>query len=962
MALSNNEIIADLRKSLGAEQVLARRVEIQAYAGDASIYRLVPIVVVRPRDFADLNAILDYCRENKLYLTFRAAGTSLSGQAVTDGIMVDVAHHWKGIRILEEGRQVAVEPGVVGSHVNAFLKRYKAKMGPDPASIDACMMGGIAANNASGLCCGTKFNTYNTMAAIKLLLADGFYLDTAQGDPDLSLQRERPQIYEELVRIREIIATTPGLKDRIRSKYAIKNTCGYSMNAFVDYENPADILAHLIVGSEGTLGFIGEITLNTLPDKPLKATALVYFSDLPDAGLAIHQLAHAGAAVLEIMDRKSMLSVAQDMNYGFEPTGNCAALLVEFQEESEAELEARMAEAMKILSRHLLIARVEFTRDPKLQAHYWNMRKGLFPSVGAMRKMGTAVLIEDVAVPPARLAECIVDLQDLLNKYAFHDAIIFGHAKEGNLHFVLCNDFSNPRHVSRYEALMEELTSLIVSKYDGSLKAEHGTGRNIAPFVEREWGTEIYQLMWRVKKLLDPLNILNPGIVLNLDPKVHLQNLKMMPLVSPIVDKCIECGFCEPKCPSRDLTVTPRQRIALLREVARLEALGDGVSRREAQEIMEGYRYDGIETCAGDGMCAVGCPVDIDTGAMIKNLRAERHGAMAKWVAKRVAANFKAATAGARLGIRFLRATGAPGMAVARVASNVAYKLSDATIPRIDGSILLPKPAPPLPKPQSRGGNARKIVYYPSCLTRSLGSLDDERASVGLAQAVVTVLEKLGYEVIIPPKVEETCCGQPFYSKGLFDACTDSLSATVSLLFKASEEGKYPIISDTSPCTGELRGGGKLLTDERLRQWKALRIFDFVEFMAKEIVPLRASWPKASRHAIIHPTCTLKKLGALDDLKTVVAAFANSASYPVHDECCGFAGDRGYNVPELTLSATKQESAEVLRLATESMRTEAGSQKVGYYSTCRTCEIGMTAGTGKTYQSVVYLCYDALVK
>ncbi len=956
--LTNEQIINGLRASIGWDRVLSRLIERTAYAGDASIYRLTPVVVVRPRDYHEIQILLEFCRTNGLHLTFRAAGTSLSGQAVTDGILVDVAYHWKDIRILDGGKRVAAQPGAVGSHVNAHLASHRARIGPDPASINACMMGGIAANNASGMCCGVRHNSYHTMSAIQMVLADGFYLDTSQVDPDSILHRERPALWNGLQEIRGQILSNPELRDRIRRKFSIKNTCGYSMNAFVDFDKPVDILAHLLIGSEGTLGFIGEITLDTLPDKPLKATALVYFRELPDAGAAIAPLAEAGAAVLEIMDRAAMLSVAAEMKYPFQPRGNCAALLIEFQEEEESELAVRLRAAAEILARYQLLVPAEFTRDPVAQEELWHMRKGLFPSVGAMREMGTAVLIEDVAVHPSRLAECIVDLQELFARHAFNDAIIFGHAKDGNLHFVICNDFSDEAQVVRYSDLMDDLTQLIVRKYDGSLKAEHGTGRNIAPFVELEWGAELTGLMWKVKQLLDPKGVLNPGVILNRDSKVHLLDLKVMPVVTPVVDKCIECGFCEPKCPSRDLTLTPRQRIAVRREMTRLAKLGDPESQAIVRELRQEYQYDGLDTCAGDSMCSTACPVKIDTGAMVKNLRAEAASPTARKVARFIARHYGWAAMGARIGLRFIRLTGRPGFAVARIASGMMHRMSNGALPRLPENMPLPGPAPRLPSPRAKAASGdRRVVYYASCLTRSMGRLPGERATVGVAQAVVDVLEKCGWTVIIPRGIQDTCCGQPFFSKGFYQASADALAATVALLHKASDGGRIPVLCDTSPCSGHLMTGDRILGRVPLAQWKALQFHDFPSFMARFVLPSRDAWPKIRRQVVLHPTCTLVKIGGLEPLREVASAFAESVTVPIHAECCGFAGDKGFSLPELTRSATRMEGAEVGAFAEAAA---ANKEPTAFYSTCRTCEIGMTAATGQVYQSIVYLCYDAL--
>lgn len=1024
--LSNEEITADLERLLGSHKVLSKLIEKTAKAGDASIYRLVPRVVVLPETTGDIQAILAYCHQHDLYLTFRAAGTSLSGQAVTDGILVDISRAWRGLKILDEGKKVVVEPGVIAAHVNAFLAPYRRKIGPDPASINACMMGGVAANNASGMCCGVEFNSYHTMHSLRMVLADGYELDSGAPDADRKLQQDRPELYQGLLSIREAINADSELRERVRRKFRIKNTCGYSMNAFIDFERPVEILAHLLIGSEGTLGYIAEITLNTLPDKPMKATSLVYFEDLVDAGRSIAPLEQAGAAVLEIMDRASMASVADEMNYPFRisnvsgadlaqmqeakigaeaqiregssvleaqaghpsdfasehdkpvVTGNCAALLIEFQENTEDEIRSRLEAASAVLGNFRLLAPVTFTRDPVVQAEYWHMRKGLFPSVGAMREIGTAVIIEDVCVEPRFLADAITDIQQLFVKYDFPEAIIFGHARNGNVHFVISTDFADARQVSQYAGLMDELTRVIVEKYVGSLKAEHGTGRNIAPFVELEWGEKLYQLMWDVKQLLDPAGVLSPGVILNRDPKAHLKDLKVMPAVSPVVDKCIECGFCEPRCPSRDITITPRQRIAVLREVTRLQSLGDAASIATVRALLDEYEYYGNATCATDGMCATSCPVKINTGEMIKELRHEEHPKRARRVAVLAARNFRMLAGGARLGLGSIRLGGPVTMAMARLGASIGFHLTGGAVPRLPRQIPLPRPAPALPIGTTTNGAATNgnVVYYATCLTRSMGSLEGEKTQTGLAEAVVRVLEKCGYGVIIPEGIASTCCGQPFFSKGYTEAGVVAATRTVDLLWSTSQQGKLPILCDTSPCSGQFHQCDKYLSGEALARWKKLQIIDLPTFLARTVVPQRSDWPKLSRRVVLHPTCTLIKLGGLPDLTKVARTFASDVEVPVLAECCGFAGDRGYLFPELTLSATRPESAEVVRklhstsngqaipyeqpMQRDEIVPEGTAAEACCYSTCRTCEIGMTAGTGQVYSNIVHLVYDAL--
>ena len=202
-----------------------------------------------------------------------------------------------------------------------------------------------------------------------------------------------------------------------------------------------------------------------------------------------------------------------------------------------------------------------FSTDAGECERLWNIRKGVFPAVGGMRKPGTTVLIEDVAFPIERLAEATLDLEALMHEHGYPEGVIYGHALDGNLHFIFTQDFSDPAEIARYGGLMVAVVDLVVNKYDGSLKAEHGTGRNMAPFVEMEWGRAATAIMRELKALLDPEGLLNPGVVPNDDPTVHLKNLKPMPAADDIVDACIECGFCEPQCPSAALTFSPRQRI-----------------------------------------------------------------------------------------------------------------------------------------------------------------------------------------------------------------------------------------------------------------------------------------------------------------------------------------------------------------------------------------------------------------
>jgi len=876
--------------------VLLREIDRVARSGDASVYRMVPAAVVRPRDLAEVRALFAWARRQRRHLTFRAAGTSLSGQAVTDDVLVELGSYWRRFRILDSGRRVWAQPGVIGGRVNRFLQGSHRRLGPDPASIDAAMLGGILANNASGMCCGVAQNSYHTLAAMTLVLADGSVVDTALADADERLLRDAPPVHAGLRRLRDDVRADASLAAKIRRKFSGKNTTGYSLNAFLDHERPAEILARLMIGSEGTLGFIADATLDTVPDPPFRATALAVFDQLREAGAAVPALAMAGAAALEILDAASLRAIQPELRLPLELGADSAALLVDLRYEDEAGLDAAIDASIQTLRRFRIRGETSFTRDPRERARLWHLRKGLAAATSARRPPGTAFVTEDVAVPVERLAEAIADFQALFARLGLPDTAIFGHAKDGNLHFVLSEDLRRPESVARYAAFISALVEL-VGRYDGALKAEHGSGRNMAPFVRTEWGDAAWETMWRVKRLLDPDAILNPGVVLSRDPETHLKHLKPVPSISPLVDRCIECGYCESGCPSRDLTLTPRQRIAVLREI---EASGDR-DRRAA--LLRDFDYDGVATCVGDGVCEASCPVKIDTGALMRELRGARHGPLVRAAAQAVVGAFPLATGAARIGLRLGRLAGRGW----------------------------PAPAGRLPAVPERRGRPL-VVYFPSCLTRTLG---EEAGSVPRAQALLEVLDAAGFDVAYPPDVAGICCGLAFESKG-FVAAAARAAARSRLAIAAASAGAVSVVTDASPCAASLADAG---------------VLDFAPFWAREgLQRLPAAPCRLAGRVVLHPVCSTTRAGGLDDLLRAARAHAEDVVVPQAAGCCGFAGDRGFARPEVTRSACRDEADEVASL-----------RATRHVSTTRTCEIGLSRATGQRYTSLVHLVRESLL-
>ncbi len=933
-----------LAQLLPAERVLTRTIDRIAFANDASVYRLVPRVVVLPTSVAEVRALLRFSRERRVPLTFRAAGTSLSGQAVTDGILAVLSRHWREIEVLDDGARVRVQPGAIGGVVNQHLLRHGAKIGPDPASIQSCMIGGILANNSSGMCCGIEQNAYRTLDELHFVLPDGTEVDTRRPDADAALAAAAPEIVAGLLELKAEIENDADLVATIRRKYSMKNTMGYSLNAFLDHERPVDILSHLMIGSEGTLGFLAEAVLRTVPDYPEKSTGLLFFDDVPSACAAIEPLAASGARALELMDRPSLAAIAAEPGV---PKGiadlpaEAAAILVEYQCETVAELDERCEARDALLPRLPLASQPEFTRDPQRQAALWRVRKGLIPSVGAMRARGTSFIIEDVVFPVSRLAQGVTELQQLFRDFAYDDAILFGHAKDGNLHFVLTQSFQEAADVKRYDGFMRALVEIVALRHGGALKAEHGTGRNMAPFVRAEWGDAAYRAMQRIKTLIDPDGLLNPGVVINPDPTTHVQHLKDLPRVEEEVDACIECGFCERMCPSRDLTLTPRQRIVVRREMARLRA--STPDSHELRELERDYRYMAIETCAADGMCALACPVRIDTGKLVKRLRHESHSAVAEEVALQAALRFGRLEGLARGGLRAGHGLGRiTRSAVTGALSTAASLLSRGATP---GWVEpMPRAAPALPSNASGEPSELDVVFWPTCVTRTIGTTGEENPSS--TAAALRVLTRAGLSAGVPASAAGTCCGMPFASKGFRRAHRAALAATVDAMWQASNEGRLPVIVDSSPCAETLRNAGDDLDEPRRRRFERVTILDAVEYAHDTVLP-RLSPTRRKASAVIHPACSVERAGLTSHLQGIVAACADHVETPISAGCCGFAGDRGFVRPELTASATRQEAAEVL-----------AAEWDDHVSSSRTCEIGLERATGLPYRSFWFLLDD----
>lgn len=913
--------------------VRARASDRLAYAHDASHYLLTPQAVVTPRDAGQLAGLLRASAAGGRALSFRSGGTSLSGQASTSGIVVDTRRNFRRIDVLDDGARVRVQPGATVRQVNLRLARYGRKLGPDPASEAACTIGGVIANNSSGMSCGITANTYRTLESAVLLLPSGTMINTADADADDRLRHTEPELYRGLDRLRDRVRTNPESVKIITEQYSIKNTMGYGLNSFLDHHRPIDILLHLVIGSEGTLAFVAEATFRTVPAHPEVATGLLIFDRLAAATASLPALVDTEPVSIELLDATSLRVAQRDPQATVDllalSVTDQAALLIEYAEPDPDALRERTRGGLAVMAELPLAAPAELSSDARRRGDLWHIRKGLYATIAGNRPPGTTALLEDIAVPvPSLLATC-EQLNDLFREYDYGDSVIFGHARDGNIHFMLSERLGDHGHLRRYAEFTEDLVDLVLARR-GTLKAEHGTGRIMAPYVRRQYGDELYDVMVEIKRLCDPQAILNPGILINDDPNAHLAHLKTAPEVEEEVDRCVECGYCEPVCPSRDLTLTPRQRIVLRREQARAEAAGDhelvAALRRE-------YDYDGLDTCAADGMCATACPVLIDTGQLVKRLRAEQAPAPQQ-VAWSVAA--RGWNAGSRLG----------GFAL-----SVARRAPAGAITRVNqlGRALLGTDAVPLWQPDlPSGGRTRRphptrapeAVYLPACIQTLFGAERGFTADdgIGVSEAVLNLCARAEVELVVPDGIAGLCCGTPWKSKGYLDGHAAMANRVRSIVAAASGTARLPVISDASSCSEGFR---TLLGDA------GVEVLDAVDFVAEHVLP-RLTIKRRLGSLALHPTCSSTQHGGNPALLTIGRAIADEVVVPDAWACCGFAGDRGLLHPELTASATRAEAAEI------------GSRHFdAYASVNRTCELGLSRATGHPYRHLLELLDEA---
>ena len=927
--IKDYERFAKEAKEICKDRVYTDHLRRYAYGVDASCYSYLPKVVVKAEDEREVRRLIRLCHQCGTPFTFRAAGSSLSGQCSSEDVLIVCNDGFKKMEVIDDGKALKCECGVIGSDANDLLKPYNRKIGPDPATLATALVGGILNNNSSGMCCGTAQNSYKTIRSIRVVLLDGTVLDTSDKKSIEQFLKEKPQMVEDILQLRKEILADEELTHLIHHKYKIKNTTGYGLNSLVDFEDIIDIINHLFIGSEGTLGFVSEIVYNTVEDVPHKGCGLMFFRTLNDASLAVVALANMGrekVVAAEMMDYQSLKAVQTLENvpdFVREVPEGTSAILFQTESYSKETVDENLAFIKEQLKDIPTAIPSLYSQDPKEYDSWWAIRKGILPIVGGQRRKGTTVITEDVCFQIEDFTKGIEMLTELFHKYDFVDGgVIFGHALSGNVHFNITPDFNDPKDTKNFGDLVKEMSER-VSGFGGSLKAEHGTGRMVAPFVEMEWGRKAYEINRRIKAIFDPTRILNPDVMITDDPDVYKKNLKAQCVIDDAFTICMECGFCEKHCPSRNLTLTPRQRIALLRETKRLENEGNFTL---ASELRKGYEYFGVETCAACSMCKGLCPLSIDTAQIALSMR--RIDPPAPELAKKIYDNFSTTIQMCRAGVSL------EGIAGSIITQKAISKITEGLHGVTGVTPYVPKTTPKANryklKNRIKPTNFEKVVYFSTCANRAFKpnqGYDDNRS---LQQVVESLCNKAHIDIIYPEHIENLCCGLSF--ENYDDVHERAVKDLHDALMKASQNGKYPIVIDHSACF-----------NHAFKHMPDLEINDISEFLCKFVVP-RLDITKCDERVIVHKQCKIKSLGKSQYIEDLARLCSDHVFNIKSFACDGFAGQKGFFTPELNKCATKDLAGEI---------AEYGAT-LGV-SSSSTCEIGLGESGGIPFVGVAFL-------
>lgn len=878
------------------------RVSRALYSTDASVYQIEPLGVVVPRSAEGVIQAVSIAARHGVPITPRGGGTSQAGQAIGAGLVLDTSKHLNQIvEINADEKWARVQPGVVLDDLNAALRPFHLRFAPDVSSASRATVGGMMANNSSGARSVLYGKTLDHVREQHVVLSDGRLahlrpLTAAQ----LAGARQGDSIEARAYRAVPELGLRHAAEIDRRFPKVLRRVGGYNLDEFVDPARPVD-LTRIMVGSEGTLGFIVEAKLGLVPLPTSKAVLTVEFDELLDALGATPLILKHGPSAVEVMDDFILRhaqghAVLDAQRRSMIDRDGSALLCVEFYGDHPDDLTARMAAVERDLKGAGISCRCRQIVDPAAQQRIWSFREAALGLSTAMKSDGKAIsFVEDTAVAPERLRDYIDRFVRIVER---HDTVagVYAHASVGCLHVRPVVNLKTARGVATFEAIANEVADLVL-EFGGALSGEHGDGLVRGAFNERMFGAELYQAFREVKRTFDPDGLFNPGRIVD-TPAItsHLRFGAGYETPAPAtvfdysehggygraVEMCSGVGLCRKTregtmCPSymvtKDEAHSTRGRANVLR-LAMAGRLGDaGLADEGVHEV--------LDLCLECRACKSECPVGVDVAKFKSEFLSgywDRHGLSAQ------AQVFGNARSAAEWGSRF-----AP-LSNAVAASAPAKWLAEAVIgidrrrqlPRFTRHSLRKRLAGRRPPPATP-----RAVLFADTFT------EFEEPAIGLA--ALDVLDAAGLGGTLAPN---GCCGRPLISQGRLREARKLAAANVHALYDLAERGTAIVFVEPSCLSAVREDAPGLLRGELQRRARVVAAASvlFEEYLERELSAGRANLALKSGPANVqlHPHCHQRAMGLAAPARALLSRIPGAQVTDLEAGCCGMAGSFGY--------------------------------------------------------------------
>ena len=863
------------------------------YSTDASVYQISPLGVVVPKSRGDVLRVLEICRRHRRPLTMRGGGTSQAGQAIGEGVQIDVSKYLNRVIEVNTAEQWArVEPGIVLDELNAQLAPHGLRFAPDVSTASRATVGGMMANNSSGARSVIYGKTIDHVLEMTVALSDGSVVELREmprADVPAGETLEA-ECYRTVLRLAREHA------DEIERRYpkVLRRVGGYNLDEFSDPARPVN-LAKIVVGSEGTLGIILEAKLRLVRLPKAKAVMVISFADLLEALAATPAILRHGPSAVEVMDKSILDHTRQNaaldrIRSTFIDGDPGATLCVEFYADQKSDLPPRLAALEQDLRAHRFGYAYRSETDPAAQARIWSLREASLGLSMAMKSDAKSIsFVEDTAVAPERLRDFIERFLNLIRRHGT-TAGVYAHASVGCLHVRPVINLKTGQGVQTFAAIAQEVAELVL-EFGGALSGEHGDGLVRSPFMKQMFGPVLYEAFREIKRTFDPLGILNPGKIVDAPPLTS--NLRFgagyrTPRpntwfdyeeyggMGGAVEMCSGVGACRKKlagtmCPSymatRDETHTTRGRANVLRMAM--------AGRLNESGLGDEGTYEVLDLCLECRACKAECPVGVDMARFKSEFLADYWSRYGTPLRAHALGNVHRIS---RWGSRFAPlANWLNGTPAVRWLNEQAVG--------IDHRRTLPH--------YKRETFERRLKQHPRPDSASVTLFNDTFTNhydpeIGIA--AVEVLERGGCGVRV---VRPGCCGRPLISQGLLSEARAHASRVIEGLYSIAESGQSILFCEPSCLSAVKEDAPSLLRGEEQRRARvvAAACVMFDEYASKLDLPLQSR----SGRILVHGHCHQKSMGMLPATMGLLAKIPSAEVVDLDAGCCGMAGSFGYD-------------------------------------------------------------------